>query len=61
MKYDKLIIEGKVYGTDYFEIGEGRSKEDNKRTVTERSPQNNEHYYQIKRVTISRGTKNPKE
>jgi hypothetical protein len=29
MKYDKLTIEGKVYGTDYFEIGEGRSKEDN--------------------------------
>jgi hypothetical protein len=27
MKYDKLIIEGKVYGTGYFEIGEGRSKE----------------------------------
>jgi hypothetical protein len=47
MKYDKLIIEGKVYGTDYFEIGEGRTKEDNKRTVTERSPQNNEHYHQI--------------
>jgi hypothetical protein len=47
--------------TTYFEIGEGRSKEDNKRTVTERSPENSEHYHQIKRVTISRETKNPKE
>jgi hypothetical protein len=27
IKYDKLIIEGKVYETDYFEIGEGKATE----------------------------------
>jgi hypothetical protein len=39
LKHKKLIIEGKEYGTEYFANGDGRNKEDKKRTVTNKLEQ----------------------
>jgi hypothetical protein len=39
VKTKKIIIEGKEYGTEYFANGDGRNKEDKKRTVTNKLEQ----------------------
>jgi hypothetical protein len=39
LKHKKIIIEGKEYGTEYFANGDGRNKEDKKRTVTNKLEQ----------------------
>jgi hypothetical protein len=53
IKYDKLIIEGKPYGAEYFKK---RGEKRQGRTKTEASPENRElSYHEIKRVTATKG------